>query len=216
MSFRRWAIEEASSRKTLPRRNCSPESGTSSGLSTTREIRSPSSRSLVHPLPAKSGQAGTWTIRRVGAIRSDQALPSRYGLSNGCTSHVGDGLGFGGPKGTGEFKLQGNGQTLWVWQNRARWTNHPGTSFYIQNIPAGTTKIEVYRWHSWDQPAGTERLEEPISEHSDRRSECLPLHRSAHQRDAYVPGGLGCCPDDFAGAPQRTAHHPGNDPVRGL
>jgi hypothetical protein len=50
------------------------------------------------------------------------------------------------PKTTGEFVLAGTGGTVWVWQDRANWTNHPGTSHTVSEIPAGATKLDVYGW----------------------------------------------------------------------
>lgn len=50
------------------------------------------------------------------------------------------------PKGRGEFVLEGAGKKLWVWQNRKAWTNHPGTTFTIRDIPANSTKLSVYGW----------------------------------------------------------------------
>ena len=50
------------------------------------------------------------------------------------------------PKGKGEFVLEGPGQKLWVWQNRKAWTNHPGTTFTVRDIPSGAAALSVYGW----------------------------------------------------------------------
>ncbi len=50
------------------------------------------------------------------------------------------------PRGAGEFVLSSAGRRLWVWQNRAGWTNHPGTAFTLTGIPRGATRVEVYGW----------------------------------------------------------------------
>jgi hypothetical protein len=50
------------------------------------------------------------------------------------------------PEGKGEFVLEGAGKKLWVWQNRKAWTNHPGTTFRVQEIPADAVKLKVYAW----------------------------------------------------------------------
>jgi hypothetical protein len=46
----------------------------------------------------------------------------------------------------GLFVLEGSGRKLWVWQNREKWTDRPGTSITVEGIPAGTQKLEVYGW----------------------------------------------------------------------
>lgn len=48
------------------------------------------------------------------------------------------------PKATGVFVLEGAGKKLGVWQNHAKWTRQPGTSFTIEGIPEGVRQIEVY------------------------------------------------------------------------
>lgn len=50
------------------------------------------------------------------------------------------------PKATGVFVLEGTGKKLWVWQNRSKWTNPPGTVFSMKEIPAGTKDLQVYAW----------------------------------------------------------------------
>ncbi len=50
------------------------------------------------------------------------------------------------PKDRGEFVLAGRGSKLWVWQNRKAWTNHPGTTFLIADIPVGVKQLSVYGW----------------------------------------------------------------------
>jgi hypothetical protein len=50
------------------------------------------------------------------------------------------------PRKSGVFVLEGEGRKLWVWQNRKVWTDAPGASFTVTEIPEGTAKIEVYGW----------------------------------------------------------------------
>lgn len=56
------------------------------------------------------------------------------------------------PKGPGEFVLEGQGRTMWVWQNREAWADHPGTAYTVKGLPAGAHTLEVYRWNSWSGP----------------------------------------------------------------
>ena len=58
------------------------------------------------------------------------------------------------PGGSGEFVLEGDGKRLIVWQNAEGWTDHPGSTFTVENIPAGATRLEVYRYDSWTQLYG--------------------------------------------------------------
>ncbi len=53
---------------------------------------------------------------------------------------------FSDPKGRGEFILEGAGRKLWVWQNYEHWTDVPDSTFTINDIPEGTTKLEVIGW----------------------------------------------------------------------
>jgi Secretion system C-terminal sorting domain len=63
---------------------------------------------------------------------------------------------FGGTTtGTGKYILDGGGRRLWVWHNKTNWTNATGTSFTCTGIPAGTAKIDVYRYNSCSQTVGT-------------------------------------------------------------
>jgi hypothetical protein len=63
---------------------------------------------------------------------------------------------FGGTTaGTGKYILDGGGRRLWVWHNKANWTNATGTSFTCTGIPASTVKIDVYRYNSCSQTVGT-------------------------------------------------------------
>jgi Secretion system C-terminal sorting domain len=63
---------------------------------------------------------------------------------------------FGGTTtGTGKYILDGGGKRLWVWHNKNNWTNATGTSFTCTGIPAGTVKIDVYRYNSCSQTVGT-------------------------------------------------------------
>jgi hypothetical protein len=50
------------------------------------------------------------------------------------------------PKHSGQFVLQGGGKKLWVWQNRKAWTDAPGTSFTVHDIPADARELSVYGW----------------------------------------------------------------------
>jgi len=50
------------------------------------------------------------------------------------------------PKRSGEFVLVGGNKKLWVWQNRAQWTNHEETWYLVRNIPPGVSKLVVYNW----------------------------------------------------------------------
>lgn len=60
------------------------------------------------------------------------------------------------PKETGEILVKGNGKTMVVWQNRTAWTNHLGNTFTINDIPEGATKVEVFRYNSWESGPGEE------------------------------------------------------------
>lgn len=52
---------------------------------------------------------------------------------------------FADPKRTGVFKLKGGGKSAWVFQNiHPSWSSRYGSSFTIDDIPAGTTKVDVY------------------------------------------------------------------------
>jgi len=50
------------------------------------------------------------------------------------------------PKRSGEFVLVGRNKKLWVWQNRAQWTNHEESWYLVRNIPTGASKLVVYNW----------------------------------------------------------------------
>ena len=50
------------------------------------------------------------------------------------------------PRKSGLFVLTGAGKKMWVWQNRKGWTDRPGTSFVVTDIPEGVDQIEVYGW----------------------------------------------------------------------
>jgi len=67
------------------------------------------------------------------------------GLTKGMTFAARD------PRKTGEYVLTGNGKKLWVWQNRKGWTNHPGNSYTVTDIPVGTRRLEVYGWNGLRQ-----------------------------------------------------------------
>jgi hypothetical protein len=52
---------------------------------------------------------------------------------------------FNDPKGTGVHKLRGGGKTAWCFQNiHSSWSSLYGSSFTINDIPAGATKVDVY------------------------------------------------------------------------
>jgi hypothetical protein len=51
------------------------------------------------------------------------------------------------PATTGEYVMQGPGQTLWVWQDLPYWTNHAGTTYDVTGIPTTATKLDVYGWN---------------------------------------------------------------------
>ena len=49
------------------------------------------------------------------------------------------------PTATGTFKLSGGGKTAWVFQNiHPTWSNRYGNTFTLTDIPAGTTRVDVY------------------------------------------------------------------------
>ena len=50
------------------------------------------------------------------------------------------------PRKTGVTVLAGAGRKMWVWQNRKGWTDRPGVSFEVTDIPAGAKNIEVHAW----------------------------------------------------------------------
>lgn len=55
------------------------------------------------------------------------------------------------PKNRGEFVLEGPSKKLWVWQNRKAWTNHPGTTFTVCDIPKDAAELSVYGWEGLRQ-----------------------------------------------------------------
>jgi hypothetical protein len=59
------------------------------------------------------------------------------------------------PKTTGEVILTGANKKMWVWHNRAGWSNKTGTSYTVAAIPSGSTKIDIFRYNSWSQTAGS-------------------------------------------------------------
>ncbi len=58
------------------------------------------------------------------------------------------------PNTSGEFVLEGDGKKLVVWQNAESWTDHPGTSFTVNDIPSMATRLDVFRYNSWIQEHG--------------------------------------------------------------
>ena len=75
-------------------------------------------------------------------------IPSARGQVYELVTRLTQGLNFTSldPKRSGVYVLSGTNKKLWVWQDRAAWTNKPGTSFTLTNIPVNTTRIEVYGW----------------------------------------------------------------------
>ena len=63
------------------------------------------------------------------------------------------------PKNRGRFVLEGGGRRLVVWQNRKAWTKTPGTSYTVEDVPAGATKLLLYGWDGLRRTIelGTER-----------------------------------------------------------
>jgi len=66
------------------------------------------------------------------------------------------------PKGTGEVVCAGGGKKLWAWQDRQNWSNKVGTSYTVQGIPSGLTKLDIYNYNgkirTVDIPAGQTSL----------------------------------------------------------
>ncbi|MFN0120083.1 MAG: hypothetical protein ACKV2V_06245 [Blastocatellia bacterium] len=50
------------------------------------------------------------------------------------------------PADKGEYTLESDGRKLWVWQNRAGWTDHAGATHTLTGIPASVTQIEMHAW----------------------------------------------------------------------
>lgn len=46
----------------------------------------------------------------------------------------------------GVYVLSGSGKHLWVWQNWRKWTDQPGESFTLTDIPDDVKTVEVYGW----------------------------------------------------------------------
>lgn len=51
------------------------------------------------------------------------------------------------PRLTGISILEGNGNKLWVWQNRQGWSSLAGTSLNLQEIPPSAISIDIYGWN---------------------------------------------------------------------
>ena len=47
---------------------------------------------------------------------------------------------------TGMIALVGGSRTMWVWQNRAGWTDEPGAPVELFGVPAAAHEVEVYGW----------------------------------------------------------------------
>jgi len=56
------------------------------------------------------------------------------------------------PRLKGLFVLEGTGRKPWVWQNRTGWTDKPGTTYTLKDIPQTATRLELYRYNSHDKP----------------------------------------------------------------
>ena len=69
------------------------------------------------------------------------------------------------PWNTGIFMLNSpkRDKKLWVWQNRPHWSSYADdqTYFDVTGIPPGTTKLEVFYYDSWNQPANTKGTPKP-------------------------------------------------------
>lgn len=50
------------------------------------------------------------------------------------------------PHTKGEYVLTGPGKKLWVWQDRTAWTDHPGHTYTVTNIPKTLTHLEIHAW----------------------------------------------------------------------
>ena len=79
----------------------------------------------------------------------DPWTPTKRGQVLQLVCRLADGMEFVhcDPKGKGIFILEGNGKKLWVWQNRKAWTNRPGTTFSIVDLPNHAKQLEVYGWN---------------------------------------------------------------------
>lgn len=48
------------------------------------------------------------------------------------------------PLGSGLYALTGEKATMWVWQNRAGWTDRPGTSLTLHGVPAAARTVTIH------------------------------------------------------------------------
>lgn len=60
-----------------------------------------------------------------------------------------------GDESAGVDILEGDEKKMWVWHNRAQWSNQFGTSFSINNIPSFAKTLEVYQYDSWNAVEGS-------------------------------------------------------------
>ena len=72
--------------------------------------------------------------------RRGQVLQRVLKLTEGMTFESRD------PRGKGEYVLSGSGKKMWIWQDRTAWTDHPGKTYTVKNIPKQMTRLEVYGW----------------------------------------------------------------------
>ena len=56
----------------------------------------------------------------------------------------------------GEITLRGAGRTMWVWHNRAGWTDKSGAEHTLREVPEGAGEISVYGWNGLRQTIRTE------------------------------------------------------------
>ncbi|GAA3408162.1 hypothetical protein ACFFNY_12355 [Paenibacillus hodogayensis] len=110
----------------------------------------------------KDGQTSASRLAFPWSLFKSQAADPLYGLNTSLTPWTptargqtleralaaaeGMALVSADPKQTGEYVLEGAGKKMWVWQNRPYWTNHPGTSYTVSGIPAGSDRLEVIGW----------------------------------------------------------------------
>lgn len=81
-------------------------------------------------------------------LKQDPLTPTDRGKTYRLVLSLTKGMEFTSldPKGHGEYVMEGAGKKLWVWQNYVNWTDMPGTSFTVNDIPAKATKLDVYGW----------------------------------------------------------------------
>jgi hypothetical protein len=50
------------------------------------------------------------------------------------------------PLKSGVCILSGGGKKMWVWQDRAHWTDHPGPNCLLTGVPARAIELRIYGW----------------------------------------------------------------------